>query len=409
MGERRVRMLDILVVDDDDIIRESIAEALVGAGHRVAQACDGEKAMLLFGAHAFDVAVCDVHMPKMDGLTLCRRLRRESPGTALVVMTSYGNVTDAVASLRGGAVDYVSKPFDPDEFAAKVMGPIAERYALRKRFEEARSEFVGRELGASLVGTSLVMRQLSEDVSLASKSDAAVLILGERGAGKKLVARMIHAESPRRDGPFVLVPCGSIPDLMLLAELSELTEMRSRQHRDEWFRAATGGTLVLDGIDCLSSDAQERLVRILDEPILRARRGRDWQPLGVRVISLAAAQAENVTLRNGLPEPLRMRLDCLRVRVPALREREGDLYLLVCHFLRELTPPSRSAPSLTPRAWQTLASHSFRANVRELVWVLEYALARAEGGEIDVFHLPEEVTQASPVGVERTAVRVAPW
>src|SRR5579862_3463283 len=179
-------MLDILVVDDDDIVRQSISEAAAAAGHRVAQAADGEKALSLFATQPFDVAVCDVHMPKMDGLALCRRLRRESPETALVIMTSYGNVTDAVSSLRGGVVDYLSKPFDPDEFVAHVLGPIAERQALRKRFEEARTEFVRRSAGGSLVGTSLVMRKLGEAVALAAKSDASVLVTGERGTGKKL-------------------------------------------------------------------------------------------------------------------------------------------------------------------------------------------------------------------------------
>jgi DNA-binding NtrC family response regulator len=402
-------MLDILVVDDDDIVRESVSEALVSAGHRVAQAGDGEKAMSLFATQAFDVAICDVHMPKMDGLTLCRRLHRDSPGTALVIMTSYGNVSDAVASLRGGVVDYVSKPFDPDEFAAKVLGPIAERHALRKKFEETRSEFVRREAGASLVGASLVMRQLAEGIALVAKSDASVLVTGERGTGKKLVARMIHAESARRDGPFVVVPCSALPDLMVSPDLIEPSGSGSRQNRDDWFRAAARGTLVLDGVEQLSVDAQETLLRLLDEPTLFARRNREWQPLGVRVVSLVAEDPRDFPARRGLEGPLRMCLDCVRLRVPPLREREGDLYVLVCHFLRELTPPARNAPSLTPRAWKTLAAFPFRDNVRELVWVLQHALAQSDGGEVDLEHLPEEVTQVLPVVAGRDPCRVTPW
>jgi two-component system response regulator HydG len=402
-------MLDILVVDDDDIVRQSVCEAAANAGHRVTQATDGERALTLFSSHPFDVAICDVHMPKMDGLTLCRRLRREAPGTALVIMTSFGTVSDAVTSLRGGVVDYVSKPFDPDEFVANVLGPIAERHALRKKFEEARSEFVRRRAGATLVGSSLVMRQLSEGITLAARSDASVLVTGERGVGKKLVARLIHAESPRRDGPFAVVPCAALPDLMVGAELQELSEMRPRQHREEWFRAASGGTLVLDGVERLTADAQQVIARILDDRTLYARRGRDWQPLGVRIISLALEDAPSVGVPRGLPPSLRMRLDGVQLRIPPVREREGDLYILISHFLRELTPPARSAPSLTSRAWKALAAHPFRDNVRELIWVLEHALAESGGGEIDTRHLPDEITDSQATLLGRDPGRTTPW
>jgi two-component system response regulator HydG len=398
-------MLDILVVDDDDIVRQSVSEALAGAGHRVAQANDGEHAISLFARRAFDVAVCDVHMPRMDGLTLCRRLRRESPGTALVLMTSYGIISDAVSSLRGGVVDYVSKPFDPGEFAANVVGPIAERHALRKKFEETRSELLKREAGASLVGASLVMRQLQDRIAVAASTDASVLVTGERGSGKKLVARAIHAESPRREGPLVVVPCEALPDLTLC---EGLVDVSSCPPRDTWFRAASGGTLVLDGVECLSASAATTLAGLMDQPTLHARRHRDWQPLGVRVISLSTEDAPALAERAFL-QPLRMRLDGLKVRVPPLRDREGDLYLLVCHLLRELTPPAVRAPGLTPRAWRALTTHPFRDNVRELAWVLERALALSRGGEIDVEHLPEEVTEACHAGTARDPCRTSPW
>jgi two-component system, NtrC family, response regulator HydG len=402
-------MLDVLVVDDDEIVRESVSLALVNAGHRVAQASDGEMAMSLFASRAFDLAICDVHMPKMDGLTLCRRLRREAPAMALVIMTSFGTVEGAVASLRGGVVDYVSKPFDPDEFAINVIGPIDERYALRKSFEEMRAQFVRRETGTNLVGTSLVMRQLVESITLASNSDASVLVGGERGTGKKLIARMIHMQSPRRAGPFVVVPCADLPALLWSSDERERFEMRSRGPRDEWFQSATGGTLVLDGVDHLSLAAEEALLRVIDETNLHARRSLDWIPLGVRVVSLLTEDARDSRVRPSIDGPIHLRLRGMRLHVPPVRERDGDLYALVCHFLHELTPPARRAPGLSPRAWRMLTDYRFPGNVRELAWVLEHALALADGGEIDVQHLPEEVGETRSSGGDRAASGSSPW
>jgi DNA-binding NtrC family response regulator len=386
-------MLEVLVVDDDDIVRSSIASALTAVGHEVVQASNGEDALSLLASRPFDLVVSDVRMPRLDGLSLFRRVRRDAPGTAVVLMTSFAKIPDIVGSLRDGALDFVTKPFDPDEFADSVVGPLDERRAHRKRFEAARAELVGRQAGGRLVGTSLAMRRLAERVSIVAKSDAPVIIVGEPGTGKKLVARTIHAESPRRDGPFLVVPCASLFELMVESELRDLSEMRGRSYRDEWFRAAAGGTLVLDGIDQLPPSAQSSLLRVLDEPSAQARRSREWQPVGVRVVSLTHVSPSRLIEERGFQQALFFRLNATEVHVPALRAREGDLYMLVCHFLRELTPPGRTAPSLTPQAWKALSEHSFRGNVREVAWAVEHALVAANGKDIDLGDLPEEISQ----------------
>jgi DNA-binding NtrC family response regulator len=385
-------MLDVLVVDDDDIVRESVAQALASAGHQVTEASDGEKALSLIGARAFDIAICDVRMPKVDGLMLLRRLRREAPGTSVVMMTSFGRIPDVVGSLRDGAVDYVTKPFDPQDFVRNVVGPLAEKRLLRKSFEVARAQFVSREAGGSLVGTSLAIRQLADRATTVAKGDASILITGERGTGKKLMARTIHAQSPRRDGPLIIVSCASLPDLMLESELRGLDATVSENRRDAWFRAAEGGTLVLDGIDVLPVGAQGTLLRTIDEPGAHARRSIGWQPLGVRLISLSRESlTDRVTARLFL-ESLMFRLNTVQLRMPPLRQREGELYCLVSHFLRRATPPGRAAAGLTPRAWKALTAYAFPGNIRELAWALEQALTVADGADIDFEHLPDEVT-----------------
>ena len=386
-------MLDVLVVDDDDIIRESIADALTASGQAVAQAANGEDALVLLASRVFDLIVSDVRMPRLDGLSLFRRVRRDAPGTAVVLMTSFARIPDIVGSLRDGALDFVTKPFDPEEFVETVVGPIAERRAHLKRFEAARAELVGRRAGGRLVGSSLVMRKVLERVGVVAKSDAPALIVGPPGSGKKLVARTLHAESPRRDGPFVIVPCDSLFDLMIESELRELGEIRSRACRDEWFRAAEGGTLVLDGLEALPPSAQGSLLRVLDEPTTHARRSREWQPLGVRVVSLTRLTPANLMAERGFERGLFFRLNASEIQIPSLRERDGDIYTLASHFLGELTPPGRSAPNLTPRAWRVLAEYAFPGNVRELAWAIEHSLATANGKDVDLEHLPAELSR----------------
>jgi DNA-binding NtrC family response regulator len=310
-----------------------------------------------------------------------------------VIMTSFGKIPDVVGCLRDGAVDYVTKPFDPEEFTRSVVGPIAERRALMKKFEEARARFVAKEVGAGLVGTSLVTRKLAERIALAAKSDASVLITGDRGTGKKFIARTLHTSGARREGPLIVVPCALLPDWMLESELRELSGLRSRSYRDDWIRAAEGGTLVLDGVDKLPLRAQRNLLRILDEPTVQARRDQEWQPRGVRYISVARTRPPDLLAGETFLEPLLVRLNAVHIRVPSLAERDGDLYELVCHFLREFTPPRCGTPSLTPDAWKALAAHGFPGNVRELAWALEHAVAAADGDVVHRRHLPDEVAR----------------
>ena len=390
-------MLDILLVDDDADTRSSIAGALASAGHHVTEASDGEMALALLDHRSFDLAVCDVQMPKMDGLTLCRRMRHESPRTAVVIMTAFATIPDVVGTLRDGAVDFVTKPFDPEEFTTRIVGPIADRHSLRKTFEQAQKEMIGRDAGSELVGESRIMRQLIDRTTVIAASDASVLITGESGTGKKLLARTLHARSPRSGGPFVVVPCESLPDLMLESELLDLVNMGESVHRDAWFRSAAGGTLVLDGIDRLPMAAQSGLLRVIEEPSTRARRDPTWQPLGVRVVSIARASlAESMAKRRFL-DGLYFRLNAVQLRMPSLAERDGDLHLLAAHILRRLTPSAATMrrPGLSPMAWRALASHEFRANVRDLASMLESALALAHGDEIDLEHLPDDVRARS--------------
>jgi DNA-binding NtrC family response regulator len=377
-------MLEVLVADDDDAVRQSVAEALESAGHHVTEARDGAQAMRLIGSRVFDVAVCDVHMPNVGGMTVLRRLRRDAPGTAVILMTAFGSVPDAVESLRDGAVDYVTKPFDPYEFTSTVVEPIAQRQRLRKSFEIARARVVARATGEPIVADSPAMRAVLDRIEVIAGTDVSVLVAGDRGVGKELVARVIHAQGARRWGPLLIVDCA------LLSEALQAHDGDSFE-----FDEALGGTLVLDGVERLSIPAQARLVRALVEPSAQPRRGADQCPRGLRLITLTREKLDERLAAGALLESLYYRLNGVRIQVPALRQRTADLCALVAQLMEELEPPGTTRPQVLPAAWEALEAYDYPGNVRELRWILEHALAVSEGGPIDAEHLPPEVRSPS--------------
>ena len=381
-------MLDVLLADDDPDVRASVGAALRSAGHRVMEASDGLDAVAMLSSHIFDLAVCDVRMPKLDGNTLLRRIRRESPKTSVVMMTSFATVADVVGSLHDGAVNYLAKPFDVDEFMDTIVEPLAERRSISKRFEAARAEFVGRSRGATIVAKSPAMSSLSGRITMLASSDAPVLVSGAKGVGKELVARAIHALGPRREGPLVVIEAAALPEMM---EASVQQELSLPRCRDAWFRAASEGTLIIDGIDRLPLRAQGELLRVIDDPVARARRGPSWEPRGVRILSLSRGGLTEKVASGEFLDSLYYRVNAIHIHVPALDERELDLLPLAAELLRELTPPNISPPGISADAWSALSRHTFEGNVRELRWVLEGALVRSDGKEIAVSHLPPHI------------------
>jgi DNA-binding NtrC family response regulator len=369
-------VLEVLVADDDENVRVCVTSALVSAGHRVMEATDGAHAVELMASHAFDLAICDVHMPRLGGLALLRRIRREAPRTAVVIMTGFGEISEVVGSMRDGAVDFVTKPFDPDEFTRTVVKEIAERRALRTRLDGVADRVVC-DTGTALVTESPAMQAVVERIQVIAKTDAPALISGDRGTGKERVARALHAQGPRRSGPFVI------------ADGTQIRE--SLQDVEECMQRAMGGTLVLDGIEKLSLRAQVHLLRVVDGPGTAARRGPERQPLGVRLLTLTRENLPVGAASAELLDALHYRLSGVRLHVPTLRERGPDLYPLVMHLIDELEPPRISRRIFTKSAWKALSRYAFPGNVRELRSILGHVLVRADGRAIDADHLPPEV------------------
>ncbi len=389
-------MLEILLVDDEAATRMSVAFALCEAGHRVTEAADGAEALALAADVAFDVAICDVRLPKVDGLALFRHFRRESPGTAVILMTAYATVPDAVMALREGAFDYVTKPFDCEELTLRVIGRIAERRALRQELEQARAELVGREVGSLIVGHSPAMVRLHERMDTIAQSGAHVLITGETGTGKKLLGRTLHARSARRGGPFVSLSCAAFHEEALDAELFGGESRGSRVAGR--LESADGGTILLNEIHALPLAVQAKVLRVLDEGVLQPAGTGAPSSIDVRVMSATHEDLRERVADGRFREDLFTRMNVVDIAIPPLRERKGDLPLLLEYFLKRLSPAGNVPPGISPRAWSALTAHAWPGNVRELAHAIERALVLSRGSEIDVEHLPSDVVAHAVAG-----------
>jgi len=392
-------VLNILLAEDEPELRELLDEQLTAAGHRVQCAADGQSAADHLGREVFDVVLSDVRLPRIDGLTLLRRIRASAPQTDVIMMTAHRDVAQAVAALKEGACDYLTKPFDVDELLLQVRR-IGETRSLRHELEAARGELeMGRRFDAALIGESAVMDRLRERIALVAPSDASLLVTGASGTGKEVVARLIHAASGRRDKPFVAVNCGALSDHLIEAELfghERGAFTGAARRRDGRFKAADGGTLLLDEVAELSMSAQTKLLRVLQEGTIEPLGTNTPIKVNVRVISATHRDlAERV--RTGLfREDLFYRLNVIEVPLPSLCARVGDLPLLVRHFMQKLTPSGARLPAISAAAWAAIAAYRFPGNVRELSHAVEHAMVLAGDRELDVMHLPAALILGPP-------------
>ena len=384
-------------------MRSALVEALVEAGHDVHAVPDGVEAAAALDRERFDVLLTDVRMPRMDGVALFATVRRLHPTTDVILMTSFSNVADAVATLKSGARDYLTKPFETDELLVR-LGYIAEHRALRHQLLEAREQ-LGRHPTA-IVGAAPPLLRLLERASAVATSDAPVLITGESGTGKELIARHVH-EASGRGGPFVAVNCAAIPEALLEAELfghergAFTGAVRKREGR---FRAAAGGTLFLDEIGDLPLSAQAKLLRVLQEGTIESVGSDRTVRVDVRLVSATHRDLRARMTDGAFRADFFYRLNGVALHVPPLRERRDDLPLLVAHFLRQHTPDG-PLPEVSVEVWRVLTANPFLGNIRELAHAIRHAAILAQGGRIEISHLPEDLlAAASPTSPER-AVR----
>ncbi len=384
----------ILIVDDDEALRESLALVLAAEGHEVSEAADAEQALERAAATPVDVVLCDLRMPGMDGMQLLPELVRRLPDSTIIMMSAYGTDDLAIEALQRGAYDYLAKPFQPSE-ALLAIRKARERERLRRSNQLLRRD-VRRAIGERpIVATSESMIEVLEMLERAAAFKATVLIIGESGTGKEVLARAIHAQSPRRDEAFVAVNCGAIPENLLESELfghARGAFTGADRARQGLFAAADGGTFFLDEVGELPSPLQVKLLRVLQEEEVHPLGESKPRAVDVRVIAATARDLEAEVAAGRFREDLYYRLNVVCLRVPPLRERPKDVPLLVDHFLEHfrltLGKPVRT---ISEDALAKLVAYPWPGNIRELENVIERAVILADDERLTSRQLPANV------------------
>jgi DNA-binding NtrC family response regulator len=393
----------VLVVEDDPGMLEACVEILGRAGHEVMQAASGEAACGLLQRTPTDVVVVDLRMPDRDGLDVLRAAKERDPDTVVVLITAFPTVETAVEAMKIGALDYLVKPFSPDQLLSAVRLGLEKRssrdtYGLLKgQLERVRA------LGG-MVGKSGAVVRLSDEVRKAAAVDSSVLILGESGAGKELVARAIHDTSARGGRSFLAINCAAIPETLLEAELFGYERgafTGAQVSRAGLLEQADGGTVFLDELCELNFHMQAKLLRALDERALRRLAGRQSIPFDVRFMAATNRDVRAEVARQRFREDLFFRIDVIEIQVPPLRERRDDIPLLAAHFLEGCAARNnKDISAFTTAALELLTRHDWPGNVRELKNAVERAVAYAGGAFITPEDLPPAVVRGaeSPAG-----------
>jgi len=394
-------MSRILVVDDDPETCRFMNELLREPEREIEMAETPEDALARLAAGRFDLVVSDINLnAEQDGLDLLRAFKAGDPEVEVVLISAFGTLETALEAVKAGAFDYVSKPVD----IGQVREVVARALARRARAAEPRAAVfrAGRAAPDGLVGRSGSMLAVYKQIALACGSDAPVLVTGETGTGKELVARAIHRNGARAARPFVPVNCGALPEGLLESELfGHVRGAFTGAVADKrgLFEEARGGTLFLDEIGEMSPPLQVRLLRALETGEVRAVGSTRAASVDARVIAATHRELERAVREGRFREDLFYRLHVIVIKVPALRERREDIPLLAAHFLASREARGRGAAALTPQALAALATHDWPGNVRELENTLERLVAEARGGTIDVSDLPAAF-RARPASLE---------
>ncbi len=390
MAERSV----ILVADDEKNIREGLAEALTIEGYRVIQAADGAEALKLVEAGDVDLVITDLRMPKLSGGELLKATASHRPGLPVIVLTGHGTIEDAVAAMRSGAFDFLTKPVNLDHLSLLVRRSLATQELARKN-RELEAEVEAQRRTSSIIGTSSEMRRIFELLRRVAPTRANVLVSGESGVGKELVADAIHNLSPRRDGPFIKVHCAALAESLLESELfghekGAFTGAAARKKGR--FELADGGTLFLDEIGEINQTVQIKILRVIQERRFERVGGEGTVEVDVRIVAATNRDLKKEVDEGRFREDLYYRLNVVNIHVPPLRERRDDIPILAMSFLREFAEENgKTVEGLEGKARQAIYAHAWPGNVRELRNCMESAVVMARGPMIFVDDLPPSI------------------
>jgi two-component system response regulator HydG len=384
----------ILVVDDEQETCDLLEMSLGRHGFKVTASTNAQRALDLVAEQDFDVVLTDLQMPEMSGLDLCERVLGTRPDMPVVVITGQGSLETAIGAIRVGAYDFITKPVDPKLLFLSVSRAIQHR-RLSDEVKRLRQAVDGESEEARIVGQSAAMRRVYELIARVGESDASVLIHGETGTGKELIARGIHNRSRRKSGPFVAINCAAVPHSLLESELfgharGAFTDAKAQ--RTGLFVQASGGTLFLDEIGELPIDVQPKLLRALQERKVRPVGANTEIPFDARIVAATNRNLEDEVYEKRFREDLFYRINVVKIDVPPLRERGGDVLHLAQHFLKAFAERNgKPSLELSTTGAEKLMAYNWPGNVRELENCMEHAVALARFDQITVEDLPEKI------------------
>jgi two-component system response regulator HydG len=394
----------ILVIDDDQGVRESMERMLRGAGYTVQSAETGEEGLTLARGNAFDVILSDMRMPGISGIDVLQRLREQRVDSAFIVMTGFGTVDTAVEAMKLGAVDFVQKPFFRDELLMRVRS-AADRRQLARQVDLLQRQIRTSGSLDALIGESDAMRRVKDLVGRAAAAPGTVLITGETGTGKELVARALHAESSRGDKPYVALNCAALTDSLLENELfghARGAFTGAAAARAGLIEHANGGTLFLDEIGTMPSGLQAKLLRALESGEVRRIGENEPRRIDVRFLAATNADLQHAVATGAFRNDLFYRLNVHRIHLPPLRDRGEDIALLLDHFLRRYSGGTE-VTGYSDAARAALLAYDYPGNVRQLEHIVQRAVAVSRGPLIDPSDLPEELFASRTVDAQAYA------
>ncbi len=400
-------MSTILVVDDDKATREGVARAL-RSDYNVLMAADADAALAALTANDVDLVLTDLRMPGRDGLSLLRDTLVSHPAIPVILLSAYGSVESAVEAMKDGAYDFLTKPVNLDHLELVVRRALRQKN-LEHQNAKLRTQLAGQSALGRMIGTSDALRHVRERIEQAAPTPATVLIQGPSGTGKELVARAIHALSPRANGPFIAVHCAALTPSLLESELfGHVKGAFTGAHEDRKgrFELADGGTLFLDEISEIDLATQVKLLRVLETRTVEPVGSAEARPVNIRLVAATNRDLSAWVREGKFREDLYFRLNVIDINLPPLRERTGDLPLLCDAFIREFNPQlGRNILGLAPEVLEAFTRYPWPGNIRELRNTIERMMVLAREERLTVEDLPQAIrdAQAAPQAVATPA------
>jgi DNA-binding NtrC family response regulator len=392
------KKISILIVDDEESVRDSLTNWFVEDGFRVESAENAKKALTILESDQFDIILADIKMPGMDGLEMLRRIKAIKPDSIVIVMTAFATVDTAVKALKDGAYDYVTKPFDPDDLTHLIRN-ATKQISLAEENENLKKQVISLENIEDLIGESEAMKNVLRQIESVAQTNSSVIISGESGTGKELVARAIHANSPRKFFPFVSVHCGALTESLLESELfghekgAFTGAMYNRKGR---FEMADNGSIFLDEIATISTKMQVELLRVLESKTFTRVGGNKEISSDFRVICATNKDLKSMVEKGTFREDLFYRLNVVNIQIPPLRERQEDIPLLVDYFIKKYClSMNKPTATIDSSALKRIQEFNFPGNIRELENLIERAIVIGNGKRISLKDLPLEKSMVS--------------